>query len=673
VAIYAGAAFTSASHAIFTRFFSLALGARVNPMVPADNATFEQAAGTTAVKLFFGMFAANPLPAAPTSIVCSLLDGNTGTVVSTATVANPADGLEVDLFATTNGLASGTPIIGSLRIKLEAISTSPPGYDVNSDTDAKQGVVRINPTSATLTESVPSGLSPQSYPDTQTVQLVLSHAPFADLAARTFAFSIRDNGTPTTAYKSATSPHGTITTYSTAFTADNAYPAAATVCFARSVTAVSTIPPTSTPGFAWTKLPGATGPNSDTLQTATFTVDPRLTDTHLFEIDDNTWHTPPMSANVASGQWLSTSSAFLDSRFTNARGEGANGITYNTTFTPTNPGQTLQQIGTVTATEGGQIGWGNAFLANTQSKPGGTWTKQDTITAPANIVGAAYLSPSSIAYTMIAFDPRLQLRATAAPYPDAGGTFAAGQVLRLAAALVLTPTGTRQAFDVGMPIVRLVRFNTSTNRWQHLISDTDPTPAAWATLNPGDALAAYLLTANPNDALLYQRDFAQTYGWGAFRVHACFVGTAHNQPLGVLELPVDMAPLPTVAPLAISPAIAASVTIVSVLGTTPIYVQNNAVIRVRFVDPLTGLAVTPGKVRFIYQLPGDSVLYRVTLPPDASDTPTAAPVVSEGGGSFSVAVVPQAAGKITAWAYDLDSGKALSQYAETDVRAGLAP
>lgn len=135
------------------------------------------------------------------------------------------------------------------------------------------------------------------------------------------------------------------------------------------------------------------------------TVDPRLTATHLFQINSNTFQTPPSAGNV-TGTRRTDETGFLAARILNARTEGVNGLTVTQSLTPRNPGTGLSGSSS-TATRGGQAGW-TGFLDWPQGNPGGIWDKAVDITAPSDIDDDTYLTGGTQELRLIAIDPNLR-------------------------------------------------------------------------------------------------------------------------------------------------------------------------------------------------------------------------------------------------------------------------
>lgn len=186
-------------------------------------------------------------------------------------------------------------------------------------------------------------------------------------------------------------------------------------------------------GGGATNSPRVTATKTD----ATFDVDPRLTAVHLFQIDDDTFGTPPLSKNVASKEMLTSQTGFLATRILNARSEGQNGLTVSQLLDPVLPGTNVGPTSTVTALQGGQDGW-TSFLVWESSKPGGTWNKTSDVTAPSSIDGNSYLLASTDAYTMLAVNPnyRVIVGGGVASGGDAGDHWHPGETFQIGATLV---------------------------------------------------------------------------------------------------------------------------------------------------------------------------------------------------------------------------------------------
>lgn len=327
-----------------------------------------------------------------------------------------------NLFATDTGISTGAARCGQFRIGVFQKSTG----GVNDWTIYSEGTGLVTPATftnngmpgylnaSTTVSSFTLPASLRAYPDTFSVGITLAHQPYRASEVPTIDL-IQNTTTRHTAAGSAWASAAS----STSDTMDEAYDAALDGVGVR-----FTLPRNSArsdPKFSFTSVP-ANWRNSENgtthvvessstgsaLTEDAFTVDPRLTASHLFQIDDDVFGTPPTSKNVTAKEMLTSQTGFMATRIVNARGEGQNGITVSQLMDPVLPGTDVGPTSGVTATQGGEAGW-SPFLTWGSSKPGGTWNKTSDVTAPAAIDGNTYLLGATDAYTMLAVNPNFRV------------------------------------------------------------------------------------------------------------------------------------------------------------------------------------------------------------------------------------------------------------------------
>lgn len=454
-----------------------------------------------------------PLPP-PQEDVLEIYFHDTSAQIRGFALAPGAASQTVMFFFTSNGLTGGAPRAGTIEIILRVVRTSgaagagnyevftsggpnnpPTGY--NSIID--RGWIRGTTTAALSVSNVAAGgATPATfgYPDTIFQRLTLAAPLFL---ANTF--------TVTAGNKSGVTNSTTGPTFDRTHTGavDNTFPASAS-SQAQSVTPGNS----GLTGLPHTVLTSTTAP--------AFTVDPRLTRTPLFQLDDNTFASPPDSKNVPSHLRQTTQQGFLAGRFVNARGEGQNGVTYDVSLTPSKPGTALTLTGQVTVTQGGQTGCSPQFLAWASSLPGGTWTKAVTVTAPANITGAAYLvNAGNDTYTLVAKDPSLDVRLNVQHKAGEGGRhFIAGMGLIPTAYLLDVSTGVRMlASQITSAQISVVRASAAANpdgsgtRWEFLDA-----AGVWVPWLETDPVYRFPMTPSTADATTFERVFSTDASWG---------------------------------------------------------------------------------------------------------------------------------------------------------------
>lgn len=249
----------------------------------------------------------------------------------------------------------------------------------------------------------------------------------------------------------------------------------------------------------------------DTVLTATndtLNVDPRLTATHHFQVDDNTFAT---SKNDTTKAMLSTQSGFLATRLVTARtAAGVNSLTVTQTLTPAGPG-TAVSGSSATATRDTQAGWTD-LLAWTSSKPGGTWNKATDVTAPADIDADTHLIAGTDAYTLLAPDPRVSVMvsfgATTASEDD---HLYAGDATAVTVTAFSRDSGKRLAPDAGTVFARLVRWNRTAARFEYLAADG----TTWTAWTSSTTVADQHAMADAGDGVTFTKALTTTAGWGA--------------------------------------------------------------------------------------------------------------------------------------------------------------
>jgi hypothetical protein len=448
----------------------------------------------------------------------SLRLDNTATIVRTFNLTPTTGTQQVTFSFTADGTSSGAARAGTVRMRLRVVKNTGLGtdqYDVTSDNgqfgSAANSYFSLStgPTfnwgylrgTTTGTTTLP-GAGTLAYGDTLTATTVLGAAPY-DGPAVTVTL------TPLAGVNSATSSTNTFTT--ALGSVDNRFAAAAS--------SLSTV--TSFPNASLTSLPWTTATMTET----TRTVDPRLTFTHLLQLNDNAYGTPPSSKNVASGQRLTSDLGFISARVTNANGTGVNGITWTMSLQDAGALVTALTTSTTSSTQGGQVGWSGSLLAWSNALPGGTWNKTCTITAPAGATGLG--TATTTTYTLVAANPNLRLICGGGPALAIADTkhFVAGQDFLAGLVVFNTSTLVTVALDASpAPSAFLGRLNLATGQAEYLAADGITwTPAT------GGTVYAHLLTVSPTDANVYTLSFsaAQTATWGVadvFVVGKAYVG-----------------------------------------------------------------------------------------------------------------------------------------------------
>lgn len=459
-------------------------------------------------------------------------DSNTSTMLGSVTLTPGAatQSLTIYLSSTPNA-AGGAARCGLLRANLHAVNTTGGAgntYNVDSDgvhttpptggnVGAARSVMLRSNTTVALTASTASGGSHTptfGYSDTVWANLALGCAKFGGQSESvTFALSGTSySSTAGTVAASASSGASSV------HAVDNTFPVAAT-----SSTLSTTISnATATVSGAAAPWMVATSTTNDTS-----TIDPRLTFSYLHQDNDNAWGTPPTVKDVGA-QRLASDLAFLAARVVNANGVGINGITWTAklydhgqlVWTPAAP---YKSVSVTSQAQGGQAGWGNAFMVWDSQLPPGLWDKTEAITAPAGATGLEL--SASTQYTLIAANPNLRILAAGGPATTAVDArhFTPGDSFLAGIAVINVKTMTLQAMDTSpAPAVAIGRFNLTLGRAEFLASDG-------VTWNPATGGSVYFhpCTVSPGDANVYTKTFSSTSTWGnadLFIVGSAYVG-----------------------------------------------------------------------------------------------------------------------------------------------------
>lgn len=347
------------------------------------------------------------LPNGDSDDVCRIrLYYDAGTVVHqtlrSATTCN-SDGTSYTGWCTDNGASGGTPIAGTLRIRVEVESRTLGVLDWSKDTDAdRRGAIRCGMDVPSITiNSYPAGSTFSYTVAGETMTCTIAHTKAEANQVRTANVALLDGGDAAIQTNSLTITSGGTSTASS-FTVSDTYPAASTNAGCQ----LAGFGNSALSGVKWTHINTATSPvtkpNDATARRSTFfNVDPRITATHLLLLDDNTFGTPPMSEDAGMTR-TNTYVGRIATRFTNARSEGLSGASFLFSQSIQDTSATLP-ASTITAqtvsTQGGQAGWGPLQLWN-DGAPTGSWTKTVDITGPATIDNNAHLLVATATYTL---------------------------------------------------------------------------------------------------------------------------------------------------------------------------------------------------------------------------------------------------------------------------------
>lgn len=446
-------------------------------------------------------------PATPATLELSVRIDNGSTIIRTFTLDPtnpPADDTptsqQVSFFFTSDGQSGSPARVGTVRMLLRAALTGVNAYDVTSDegqfgsaANSYQagfqnggndwGYLRgtttlVEDISNTSLGGAPS--APAEYDESLFVRTT-SGADSYSARALTVALSA---GSVSGSTSSTTAAVRDVTFSNVC---DERFPAAST-----SVGVTVTVPNAD----IGTGLPD--WPYSSTTDD-TLNVDPRLTQTLHFQVDDNSW---ALAKHDSSKKILLTSSdGYLWAKFTGARGTLKSGITANLSLDPTNPGTTVGPTSFVSDANGvaGPLNW-------TVAKPAGAWTWAVDITAPADIDADTHLLTPTDTVTALIVDPRLKPIISLSPVAAIEARhLEPGDSMEVSVCVRSSETRKRVALD-GAPTAMIYRRDRVAG-WQYLAADG----TTWTAWGAG-AAAAHTLVQEA-DTLSYALTFSSTSGW----------------------------------------------------------------------------------------------------------------------------------------------------------------
>jgi hypothetical protein len=496
---------------ISTLVMSQALGSRI---WTATAAVQDTAAGSSVVITVAESVTGTVFGNNPDALTLDVYIDNGATLVhsfalATAPGSTPHAPQTATLFFTDTGLTGGALRAGTLRMRIHAVNTTGGvGGTYNMDTDLTnntpetgftvsqhdQGWVRGTTTAVTTLNA-----ASYAYPDTITATTTLGAAPYKSYTV----------STKLGALAAVASAASTTTVFTTAQgVTDNRFPASS-----NTDATVTTVPNAALVAIPWTVL---------TMTEASATVDPRLTFTFMHQDNDASFGTPPLSKDVGA-QRLTSNLAFLNARVTNAAGTGINGLTWNAVLQDAGALVVANTHTFISATEGGEAGWGSAFFSWSDQLPTGIWNKTDTITAPAGAVGLE--SGNIFAYVLTASNPNYRMLVGAGPATAATDArhFTPGLPLLVGMVVFDTNSNVTLVLDANpVPSIAIGRFNLTYGRAEYLTADG----VTWAAAT-GATIYYFPLTVSPGDPNAWTAFFASTDTWSVsdlFVVGKCTIG-----------------------------------------------------------------------------------------------------------------------------------------------------
>jgi len=413
-------------------------------------------------------------------------------------------------FFTDTGFTGGATRCGTVEIRLRATKTSGgPAATYDTETD---GSPNTPPTTFTTTQldrgwirgttTLTQVVSNVSVGGAKTEPAQYDESLFVRTTAGAVSYVARTVTVASSVGSLSSATNSTATTIR-----DASFAAVVDSRFAAASTVVSwTVTPSNA---ALTGLPFTV---FTTVTADTITVDPRLTVTHLLQVDDNNIGTPPLAKNSLTGQRLTTQIGYTDTNFRAARGtrvgnaitQGVNGLGFSVSLQDAAGATTPLTRTATTSTQGGETGWGAGFLQWTSQLPGGAWTKTVTLNASVTDLTNAYLLNPTVSYTLLAVDPNFIVIVGGGPaggednHLSPGSTLLIGMVMMdTSNSKLLTPDATPA------PAVVVARFNQSLGRPEYLKADL-----SWASLGGGATAYPHPLTASAGDPWTFVKTFS---------------------------------------------------------------------------------------------------------------------------------------------------------------------
>lgn len=465
--------------------------------------------------------AGTPRPPLPTSMTVDLLIDSTS---PTGTPAVPAifsfttpgtDGV-AETYLTSNGLSTGTPLCGTIRIRITATTgTGATGWTVTSD-NGKYGTAAnsyppgyveggmsivaalVSTTTATTTLA---GTAQLAFGDTVAATTVLGVKPY-DSRAVSVALGL----------VSASSASAVALGYATALgTVDNRFANASVA-----LKTATTFPSSGLTGLPWTQA---------VLTEAPVIMDPRFTKVGLVQANLKTFNTPPLPVVVTHSR-LTTDLGFLAMRYRNANGVGINGLSVHHVLADDKGLVAQVTWKDTTASGGGEDGWTNTLQPWSAALPGGVWTHTTDVTAPitdpagtvGTVVKATGLEAGTDTLKLLARDFGVQV-VTAIGKTAEDDHIHPGDPLTVTVFAFDAPSGKRLTVDGPLtaddtvtiqtiPKVSLVRLVAGA------LQALQPDLTTWAPWAPGATLPALLTTKSVADPGAWTLTLTATAAWG---------------------------------------------------------------------------------------------------------------------------------------------------------------
>jgi hypothetical protein len=214
MAVYKGNALVVQTSAGSTRSFALRTDA-VSSTAAGDLAGFTLSAGDSITLTYQTGTTGALAPSAPNTVIIQVYyETGTSTLIKELyNGAPPSSGTNFTFYATDDGESGGSPRAGTLRLYVQAIRTDFGAYNVNSDSNGDQGVIRANAKVSDLSVSAYSSGTTFAYgtASNENITLTATHTqPYdvrghenvridaLDITAQQVSGTVKDIGSATT-------------------------------------------------------------------------------------------------------------------------------------------------------------------------------------------------------------------------------------------------------------------------------------------------------------------------------------------------------------------------------------------------------------------------------------------------------------------------------------------
>lgn len=519
--------------------------------IPASN--FELEAGAS-VTLTWSIDASDAPPVNlpwPDYAWVTVFEDGTDTVVreyALPVVDAPSDSGTVVFYSTHDGTSTGIPRRGIYRLRIRIAGGSSLGntYDIDSDATHedlpgdlgqfqlwhRRGYIRSGGplTSLSISNTGINGTVPPDntfvFGDAQHLAATMGAQMIAANASSVIIDQIQNSSvkkTATATYSSESSKHVASIQSGVSSGVGNSFVAGLTDTSVRIRFASTTVigAPSGLSVSHFSSIPSGWTSSGDPNTTSGITHSPTISDspilykinplinfTHLHQVDNRAFSTPPQSVDTAFRRLDQT--GFIASRALDARGNGIAGLQWNAVLWDSdqlisNPNAPSATRSITSTTQGGEVGWANGMLGFTTSNPN-KWVAQAIITT-SNATGLEINATRELTINvreaiavLIAIGPATETAE--------GDHWHSGDPLRVVVTTLNLDTGKLTSPDVA-PSIILLRDNVASSTVEVLNHSMD-----WVSAADG-YIYEHSLTIN-EDGYTYRKIFnnSDTDSWG---------------------------------------------------------------------------------------------------------------------------------------------------------------